>query len=173
MINKSSNSKGFAILYAVLMVSIVLTISLTLLDISYKQLILSSINEESKLAYYAAVSALNCVTYWDTTFSTNAIYAEGYFPFGHFIPPDLNLQSGNPKPIVCAGETVTADVANQIYSFSLSFSQAGRNTKADVRVIQGNGNNGAPSGQTKIEVDGYNTDDPNNPRRLQRSLDSS
>ena len=169
MISKSSNSTGFAILYAVLMVSIVLTISLTLLDISYKQLILSSINKESKLAYYAAVSALNCVTYWDKAFNNS-----NYYPFGSF-DSNLSFISAN-KPIRCADTTIlisppVSSGPEHIFTFTIEFDG---DSYAEVKVIKTDGVLvvGTPP-TTRIKVDGYSTSDLNNPRRVQRSLDSS
>lgn len=175
----SSKSHGFAILYAVLMVSIVLTISLTLLDITFKQLVLSSINKESKLAYYAAVSAFNCVLYWDR----DALDFSGadYKPFGHFESGPIFVAPSpvNPKPIICAGVSPTNPSRNDVpngstYSFTLTFPQAGGgDTQAKVEVIKGNGSNGTSVGNTKIHIDGYNTTDVNNPRRVERSLESN
>ena len=174
MITKFPNSRGFAILYAILMVSIVLTISLTLLDISYKQLVLSSINRESKLAYYAAVNALNCATYWESVAANNTTGVP-YQAFGYFTYSPVLFNSAN-KPIKCAGVTPTVSLSNQIFTFSLSFPQAGGGSSfAEVQVIQGNGVgvNGFAAGKTLIKVDGYNTSDLNHPRRVQRSLDSN
>jgi hypothetical protein len=182
MISKFSNSRGFAILYAVLMVSIILTISLTLLDISYKQLVLASINKESKLAYYAAVNALNCVNYWDKD-ALNATGDDFYKPFGRFdFIPSLTFIS-NTQPIYCAEDTIQAsDIIKEsnnhtdsISKFKVDFTDG---SYADVMVIKGDGTSGfpnydTPEGGTLIRVDGYNTSNPNNPRRVQRSLDSS
>ena len=66
MPNKFSAQQGVVILFAVLMVSVVLTVSLVLLNISYRQLILSGIVRESEFAFFAADSARNCAKYWDS-----------------------------------------------------------------------------------------------------------
>ncbi len=57
------NQSGVVLLYAVLMVSIVLTISLSLLNISFKQIILSAVGQESQRAHFFAGGALDCATF--------------------------------------------------------------------------------------------------------------
>ncbi|MEK7622040.1 MAG: hypothetical protein AAB415_02565 [Patescibacteria group bacterium] len=172
MIYRSSNSRGFAILYAVLMVSIVLTISLTLLDISYKQLVLSSINKESKIAYYAAVSALSCVNYWDKVVNNSNV---NYYPFGYFsgqtlVPPPSNES----KLIACAGSpsfkvAMTNPVSGQhLFTFPINFEG---DAYAMVKVLKIDGQlSPIVESKTLIQVDGFNT--PNGSRRVQRSIDS-
>ncbi len=159
-----SKTRGFAILYAVLMVSIVLTISLTLLDISYKQLVLSSINKESKLAYYAAVNALNCANYWDL--SSNK-------PFGDFVDySDGIVTAPGDRRINCTGtvileSSVVFDPFDKTSTFDVNFPDG---STAHVVVTKGQDPaNTITPGDTFIRVDGYNTADVNNPRRVQRS----
>ena len=165
-------SQGFAILYAVLMVSILLTISLTLLDISYKQLVLSSINKESKLAYYATVSALSCANYWEKT----KFYSDN--PFGYFDystdPP--SFVSVTDKDISCGENTILAvdidredseELTDGVSIFQVDFGGPD-DPYAEVKVIRDKDADGIPF--TLILVDGYNT--INGPRRVQRSLDS-
>ena len=70
-------TRGFALLFAVLVVSIVLTISLSLFNITYKQILLSSIVRESQVAFYAADSARNCAVHWNS-------FRDDTNPFGHY-----------------------------------------------------------------------------------------
>ena len=132
------------------------------------------------MAYYAAVNALNCATYWDTAVDSSGV---DYYPFGSFTwissSPTFNVPSPNPKPIVCAGSSPASMIVDSVangstYSFTLSFPQAiGGPSQAEVKVIQGNGSNGAAAGATFITVNGYNTSNSSHPRRVQRSLDSN
>jgi len=175
MINKADKQIGFAILYAVLMVSIVLTISLTLLDISYKQLILSSINEESKIAYYAATSAINCALFWDGP-ARSPDADTSYKPFGYFtydtIPPVFTPATPPNKSISCAGNSVlvSQDSGNdRISTFPVNFDDG---SAAFVKVIKGDGTNDADEGRTLFRVDGYNTTVAG-PRQVQRSIDTT
>ncbi|MBI4136234.1 MAG: hypothetical protein HY481_01650, partial [Candidatus Vogelbacteria bacterium] len=50
-----------ALLYAVLLVSVVLTISLSLLNITFKQIVLSAVSRDSQIAHFNAWSAVDCV----------------------------------------------------------------------------------------------------------------
>ena len=61
MIQKSD--KGFVLLYALLVSSIVLVIGLTLSNIILKQLIISSISREMNAAYYASNAGRECVRF--------------------------------------------------------------------------------------------------------------
>ena len=50
----SNKSRGVAILFAVLTLSVVLTIGLSLLNITLKQIILASVGRDSQFAFFAA-----------------------------------------------------------------------------------------------------------------------
>lgn len=65
---KFNKNQGVALLYAVLLVSIVLTISLSLLNITYKQIVLTAVSRESQVSHYNALSALDCVYFTDRFF---------------------------------------------------------------------------------------------------------
>jgi hypothetical protein len=62
---KPNSQQGIAILYAVLLTTIILTIGLILSDIITKQIVLSSIGKNSQTAYYAATLGKECALYWD------------------------------------------------------------------------------------------------------------
>lgn len=65
--NFSQSKRGVVILYAVLLVSVVLTISLGVFNITYRQLVLSSLTRESEVAFSVADTARNCAMYWDSS----------------------------------------------------------------------------------------------------------
>lgn len=56
---------GFALLFSVLIASIMLSIALAIFNIVYKELILSSAVKNSQFAFYAADAGLECALYWD------------------------------------------------------------------------------------------------------------
>jgi Tfp pilus assembly protein PilX len=60
-----SNKSGFALLFAVLTASLLLTIGLSIFGISFKELTISTAARESQVAFYAADSARECALYWD------------------------------------------------------------------------------------------------------------
>jgi len=62
---KSKNKKGFALLYAILLTSAVLIVGVSLINIITQQLILTSLNKGSQIAYYNARSIVSCLDFFD------------------------------------------------------------------------------------------------------------
>ncbi|MFA6158791.1 MAG: hypothetical protein WC763_04200 [Candidatus Paceibacterota bacterium] len=59
--------RGFAMLFAVLTSSVLLSIGLSIFSLTVKELALSSAGKESQIAFYAADSGVECALYWDIT----------------------------------------------------------------------------------------------------------
>jgi hypothetical protein len=57
---------GFALLFSVLVSSLLLTIGLSIFSIALKELALSTASRQSIYAFYAADSGRECALYWDT-----------------------------------------------------------------------------------------------------------
>ena len=65
-INKTkNNNRGFALLLAVLLSVIILTIGLTILNSALKQQFLSDITLESERSFHAAYAGVECAQYWN------------------------------------------------------------------------------------------------------------
>ena len=64
--NKKQNNKGFALLFSVLVSSLLLTIGLSILNVSLKELAISTASRQSVFAFYAADSGLEYALYGDT-----------------------------------------------------------------------------------------------------------
>ena len=62
---KNNQEKGFAMLFAVLVSSVLISISISIFNITLKELTLSSAGRESQFAFYAADSGMECAIYWD------------------------------------------------------------------------------------------------------------
>lgn len=60
--NKPQN--GFALLMSLIVVSVVVSIGLTILDLTLKQLSLSTNSKDSESAFHAANAGLECARYW-------------------------------------------------------------------------------------------------------------
>jgi len=103
-----NKNRGVVLLYAVLLVSIVLTISLSLMNITYKQIILTAVSKDSQVAHFIALSALDCVRSANKFFNDGEPDFEDSMsnPFGvfHFFSPPL-LQQTTFSPNT-PGETV-------------------------------------------------------------------
>lgn len=60
------NKKGFALLFSVLVSSLLLTIGLSIFNIALKELAISWATQRSIHAFYAADSGYECAKYWDS-----------------------------------------------------------------------------------------------------------
>lgn len=63
---KAGSERGFTILLAALIASLVLALGISVFTIAQKQLILSSIGRNSQYAFYAADTAAECALYHDS-----------------------------------------------------------------------------------------------------------
>jgi len=59
-------TRGFAVLFTVLISSIILAIALGITSISYQEVVLSSSAKEGNISFYAADTGADCALYWDT-----------------------------------------------------------------------------------------------------------
>ena len=161
--------RGFTLLLAALVSSVVLSIGIAIFGIAIKQLTLSSMGRESQFAFYAADTAAECALYWDIR--------HGYF--GTTAPT---------FPATCTNQTSLTILGmrqlNPPYtlSFSTEITTSGKNYCADVVVNKCDGpfvNGGCthPTPQaihTTIHADGYNVDCASkgaSTRALQRSVE--
>lgn len=60
-----AREKGFTLLLAALIASIVLSLGVSIAGLIQKELILSSTGRDSQFAFYAADSGAECALYWD------------------------------------------------------------------------------------------------------------
>ncbi|OJI08263.1 MAG: hypothetical protein COX02_01885 [Candidatus Vogelbacteria bacterium CG22_combo_CG10-13_8_21_14_all_37_9] len=77
MANFKSN-QAFVLLYAVLVASVVLAIGFSLANIITKQIILSSLGQSSRVAYYAADGGRDCGLFW-SKFTEIITYGDSLF----------------------------------------------------------------------------------------------
>lgn len=64
MYHKKQIQSGFALMMALIVVSVVISVGLTLLDVSLKQIRLSTNSRDSETALHAASAGLECAQYW-------------------------------------------------------------------------------------------------------------
>ena len=60
-----NSKKGFVLLYAILIMSMLLALTLSITDLTMKERKLSRFGEESFSAFFAAESGMECALYWD------------------------------------------------------------------------------------------------------------
>ncbi len=64
MILHKDNNQGFALLMSIIIVGVVISIGLTVLDLTLKQLRLSTNSKDSETAFHAANAGLECARYY-------------------------------------------------------------------------------------------------------------
>ena len=149
-------NRGFTLLFAVLIASVLLSVALAIFSQMYKSLLLSSASKESLAAFYAADSGIECVLYWDLKHDG---FAESIFP----TPGNPSGGKGN---ITCNGQDFPNGWAlggtNPITTeFNLSFTDTGGCTEVTVSKSEIS---------TTIESRGYNICDASSPRKLERAV---
>lgn len=122
--NKQTN-KGIALLIAVLTVSIVLAVTLSLVNIVVKELNITSQARNSVLAVYAADAGAECALFWDIRGSETGLHGDlvfattsaftGASPGSGLNCFGVDLTSGG------ANYTVTHDPTSAITTFELPF----------------------------------------------------
>lgn len=65
MRTRRHTQRGFTLLLAALVASVVLALGAAIFQIAQKQIMLSSIGRDSQFAFYAADTAAECALYWD------------------------------------------------------------------------------------------------------------
>lgn len=157
-----TRKRGVVILYAVLLMSVVLAISLGIFNITYRQILLSSVARESEIAFLAADSGRHCAMFWDSPFYD---LDTGYRlntprPFG-YVTVDINtLQRtfnsvSDAKAIACGGDSSVQVTGNDATGrdFTVFYDLGDRTACAKVTVTK-NGDVNVP--ETTITSNGYN-----------------
>jgi Tfp pilus assembly protein PilX len=104
---RRSNAKaGFAMLFTVLVISIILSIALGISDLTFKQTILSNLAKDSQLAFYQADSGIECGMYYNLH--------QGQLPRGTTVDGANNTGQA-PTSFLCGANTISLVGAPQSY----------------------------------------------------------
>lgn len=142
--------KGFTILFAALVASLLLAIGLSIFGLTLKGLTLSSSARESVYAFFAADTGIECALYFDR------------------VPTPSAFSTSSPASSVnCAGadRDVVASGGGGMYIRTFEIDLAPEPYCAEVTVTKTQ----SPR-RTVVESRGYNTCDTENPRRVERAL---
>jgi hypothetical protein len=164
LIRQNKKNRGFVILYAVIITTIVLIVGVSLMNIITKQLVLSSISRNSKIAYYAALSGRECAEFWKTVQMVN-FNSPTYFG-GYGLDNDGNPYWVSPSDgsIICSGLDLPTTVSfldggitRTQFNFDLTLGN-GQQACANVTVIANPQKQGdCASDQLLISSEGYNS----------------
>lgn len=157
--NQKSNSKerGFTILFAALVASLVLTLGISVFSVAQKQVILSSLGRSSQYAFYAADTSAECALYWDVRYDYFGSTTPG-------VTPACGGAADSGQPLVIQGTPGSLP-----YTMSFEFQPNGY--CAQVSVTKS-----AIDPRTVIHADGFSTacsDISISGRALQRSVELS
>ena len=196
---KNNKQKGFVLLFAVLISTLVLAVGISMISIALKQVMLSGSGRDSQYAFYVANTGAECATYWDlassSVFTSSAIVPgtgvtclDNGSGVGNPIATKWNLIGGIYKPSgleTINGGTFTCPtnplndpdwcfktdvVSGDTYAkFRIVYSD--KPYCADV-VVKKQYLSGLVA-TTTVTSRGYNTCDPANPRRIERALEFS
>lgn len=156
--NKLFN-KGFTLLVAIMVTSLLLIVSFVVANVALKQLIISKSNQQSQYAFYAAESGIECAIYWD--------FSGGVSQF------DVT----SPGAVTCNGQTVSTGSQTVASPASVSSLVGGGGVNSEnifsidlppgcaiVRVTK------LVSGDTTVDSRGYNTCTSGSIRRVERAV---
>jgi hypothetical protein len=172
---KAEDTKGFAMLFAVLVSSLLLAVGLSIFNITVKELTLSAAGRESQFSFYAADTGAECALYWD--FKGTDIFATSTDDRSPSPSnPDCVDSVGQPAQTITNSNYVTYSgyptprTANSaVTQFSINIPSVNPQNCAIVTIIKD-----SSSGIEKTTIDSrcYNTacSDTANPIREERAL---
>ena len=173
---KKESEKGFVILIAVVVASLLVSIGFFISDISQKEILFSVSGKESQIAFYVADTVMECALYQDLQSGS---------PFDY---DSFTLATTNTSTFSCLKDesqtitftangqaTTTGAGLNKITTsgftskFSVDTGSSGRDVEAHINVKKTA--IGTSLDETVIEVRGFNHElDSNNPFLLERAL---
>lgn len=144
-----SNKKGFVVLFAVVLASIILSVSLGVANIAYKELIFTTSAKNSNDAFYAADTGAECALYYDQKSTVSA--TGNVFAFGQ-ATSDVATECGGKAVDLNSGSGTQADPWT-FYLFPI-----GPSGKACAKVSLWKDDSVIPT-VTTIDARGYNVYD--------------
>ncbi len=146
--------RGFTLLIAVVLTSVLLSVGTALLDVAIKQITLSSTARQSQYAFYAADSAMECALYWDQQ--------QNAFSYAGSVPSTIQCSSSN----ISVSSNTTGGVRESRFSMPCSSGAA----EVIIRKTDGTVTCGTGDATSCIYSNGYSTCAASDPKRVERGL---
>lgn len=125
---RENKCRGFALLITLVVVSIVLAVGLSLLQVTMKQLSLSSMARESEIAIYAANTGLECMQY-------ARAHKRDEFISGPATPPDVDCADTDSNPEHTSETTlINGDSGVFLYKYAYQYDLPANETCVDVSL---------------------------------------
>jgi hypothetical protein len=156
---KYKTQKGYAIMFTVILVSIISLIGIGLANTTYKQLMLSSGARDSQLAFYMSDMATECALYADN--SQEKILEQLAFSCGVKSNGDsYDLTISYTDSVDDRNYVLTPDNENSIEPcFRINIEKKNNNSTDPSKIIE-----------TTIEASGYNICNLDNKRTVERTI---
>ena len=187
---QKNSKKGFTLLFAVLVSTLVLSVGASIISIALKQIILSGSARDSQFAFYASNTGIECALYWDLVGLDDPLSAPVFATSSESIVATSNGSTGS----IACGNTRLIEIDGNDGDNGLDVSpadlvpddnwnlDAGDDSATttfrvllkdvpycvDVSVAKFLDENNRV--RTVINSRGYNTCDENNRRRIERGL---
>ena len=170
--NSNEEEKGFTLLFAVLVSTLVLAVGASIISMALRQVVLSGVGRDSQFAFYASNTGIECALYWDLNDSVD-------FATTSDSDQEISFSCAN---FPTQTEEVIGGGGDAETKFRIEFNQVGNNGEitsadlpycVDVYVTKAIRDEVGEQRRmtTSILSRGYNTCDPNNPRRIERGLE--
>jgi hypothetical protein len=132
MVDNKQSESGFALLVSLIIVSVVISIGLSILDVTIKQVRLTTNSTDSEIAFHAANAGMECARYWRRD---KKVEIEG--------DPAVPTASGQAiSDITCFGETVDnyADTSlggagGELLHYSFEFDWGGGGSCSEIDMV--------------------------------------
>lgn len=172
---KRNRKKGIALFIAIIAVSAISLIIFSIADIAFKEQIITYSGKDSKIAFYAADSGLECALYHD-------VKREGFYFASNVSSPQIGNIICNENGITLTPDSVYgAQSATTTFSFNIEWPEGYPAKSCAIVTISKNLVGAGPDIHTVIQSRGYNNncgnDTPNRVdagnRNLERALEVS
>ena len=151
--NPTKKESGFAMLFTVLIVTLILSIAIGISNLTLRQTILSSLARDSQAAFSAADSAVECGLYYDITQNT--------------FPSPMN-PGGAPATITCGYRTLTLDASSSSLDYLIYAEQGADPAQYCYSILF---DKSTVLGTSIVQGRGYNICSVN-PRQVERALET-
>lgn len=149
--------RGITLLVSVILSSVVLSVALALLDVSYKQQLLASTAKQSQYAFYNADSVMECALYWDQ--QKNAFDYTSPFASGSITCNNLGILN------------YTTTVVGSVRTTKFDISCTGSDLRGTMTILKTDGTSFcAGTSYSCLYGTGYSSCNTADPRRIERGL---
>lgn len=157
---KRNTQQGYAILFTVVIVSVISVIAIGLSNTTYKQLILSSVAKDSQVAFYESDTAVECALYADLADTGLTGLSSSGAPF----------QCG----VNAVGQPVTISILNSGNGYDMFDTlrdQSDYGPCFDAHITKTTSPVVGQNDSTSISARGYNTCNKSDPRAVEREIE--